>query len=90
MSDKPRVEFKITREQFANQGECRSCGAAIVWAKSAKGKNMPLDAASKVWRDGAYWLVSHFATCPEADSFRKPRVADVAREVVQEEEPGDE
>jgi hypothetical protein len=24
--------------------ECRSCGAAIIWTKTQKGKNMPVDA----------------------------------------------
>ena len=44
-------------------GKCRGCGAAIVWVKTAKGKNMPVDA------DGQ----SHFATCPKAQDFRREK-----------------
>lgn len=44
---------------------CLSCGAAIWWIVTERGKKMPLDA------DGT----SHFATCPNAASHRKPRVS---------------
>lgn len=29
---------------MADQGKCRSCGAAILWAKTLSGKAIPLDA----------------------------------------------
>lgn len=67
--------------------ECKSCGAAIIWAKTPTGKTMPIDAASETM-----WLIdgdsinsfnasarpvqvrkSHFATCPNADQHRRPR-----------------
>ena len=60
--------------------QCRSCGAPIVWATSAKtGKAMPLDVAFKVISveraDGTVEAVrgreAHFATCPNAASHRK-------------------
>lgn len=40
---------------------CRSCGVLILWVITAKGKRAPYN------RDG----VSHFATCPEAQKWRK-------------------
>lgn len=65
-------------------GRCRSCGAAIVWGKTANGKAMPLDAKPErlfvlksaddpdcqdVVQVPTYR--SHFATCPDADKFRR-------------------
>jgi hypothetical protein len=43
---------------------CRSCGARVAWLKTIKtGSLAPVNA------DG----VSHFATCPQAPSWRKPK-----------------
>lgn len=42
---------------------CRSCHKPITWALTAKGKPAPYDA------DGR----SHFATCPQANAWRRPR-----------------
>lgn len=42
--------------------ECRSCGAPVLWVMTKGGKRAPLD------RDGH----SHFATCPQADQWRRP------------------
>lgn len=69
---------------------CRSCGAPITWAKTDKGKAMPLDAeptpAGNLELDGGRVrfvtpdanattsrYTSHFATCPDAVSHRRPR-----------------
>lgn len=66
---------------------CKSCGAAIVWAKTCeRGKSMPLDAqmviggnvkltegVAVVVRPGDGDHVSHFATCPNANKHRKPK-----------------
>jgi DNA-directed RNA polymerase subunit RPC12/RpoP len=41
---------------------CRGCGAEIRFEPTTKGKLMPVDA------DGT----SHFATCPQAERFKKP------------------
>lgn len=43
---------------------CRACGASIRFESTASGKLMPVDA------DGT----SHFATCPQAERFRKPAI----------------
>ncbi len=62
---------------------CKSCGASIIWTTTEAGKKMPVDAqpASK----GIVLLgnpadpqsrvvnvhLSHFATCPNANTHRK-------------------
>lgn len=60
----------------ANTGKCRSCGAAIIWVLTPKGKRMPLDAevrARGVTLEGIVTDVrsSHFETCPDADAYRR-------------------
>ena len=57
-------------------GTCRTCGAEIVWLRTASGKNMPVDATS--WEPGDETFepqrhVSHFATCPQAHQHRRSR-----------------
>lgn len=70
-----------------SMGTCRSCGASVIWAKTAKGKSMPLEAVPpsegnvRVNKDGVAEYgakgsgpyVSHFATCKDAPLWRKPR-----------------
>lgn len=41
---------------------CRGCGAVIAFTETVNGKLMPINV------DG----VSHFATCPQSERFRKP------------------
>ena len=50
-----------------NQSECRSCGEPIIWCITAIGKKMPVD----VPEDDAPTTTSHFATCKDADKWRK-------------------
>lgn len=48
----------------------------MVWFKTDAGKNMPVDAATVLPEDLVLELprhVSHFATCPDADKFRRKR-----------------
>lgn len=40
---------------------CRGCGASIAWALTIAGKYAPLDPSG----------TNHFATCPQADRFRR-------------------
>lgn len=47
---------------------CRSCGAAIVWGKTAKGKPCPFDVVGMRVTD-----VSHFTTCPQAKQWSRQR-----------------
>lgn len=56
-------EIKFEIPQGTPVVKCRACGAPIQFIETAAGKRMPVD------RDGT----SHFATCPGADEFRKPR-----------------
>ena len=65
-------------------GACRGCGADIVWAVTEKGKRVPLNPKSEKRFIFTSWpqieptlvtlmdtYVSHFATCPKAEEFRK-------------------
>lgn len=67
---------------------CRSCGAAITWAKTTRGENIPLNPMPVVGgnielKDGVARVVqphpavklytSHFANCPSANAHRKER-----------------
>lgn len=63
---------------------CRSCRAEIVWAKTRDGKAAPFERDPKgVWtivdgvayaaQDGDERYTSHFATCPQAATWRGAR-----------------
>lgn len=67
-----------------DHGRCRSCGADVIWAKTAAGKLMPLDATEtlgkvvyqldttgRMQRAEGRGHESHFATCPQADRWRR-------------------
>lgn len=84
-----------TTPQLRRIDKCKSCSAAIVWAKTSAGKLIPIDAAPaadgniRLWKGPSTgeWLAlyrpkppqgeplykSHFATCPDAQKFRRPR-----------------
>ena len=51
--------------------DCRSCGEAIIWAKSKNGKAMPIDAEPTV--AGKFML--HEGKPDEIDAFYDPRYA---------------
>lgn len=57
--------FRVTED---NESECRSCGEPILWCVTAKGKKMPVD----VPVDAQEPTTSHFATCKDAEEWRKP------------------
>lgn len=62
---------------------CKGCGAEIIWIKTEKGKNMPIDAKPiKIylseqggWNGIRYTLIDghlpHWGTCPNARAFKK-------------------
>jgi hypothetical protein len=55
---------------------CSKCRARIVWFRTARLRMMPIDADSVNAEDAGLDLshhVSHFATCPNAEDFRRPR-----------------
>lgn len=53
--------------EVSGRGTCSSCGAAIIWVKTAAGNTMPVDPETDE---------SHFATCPNASQHRKRRPVD--------------
>ena len=69
---------------------CKSCAAEIVWCVTAEGRTMPLDAKSYTLFvldaqgaqtgsprcKAAQVHASHFSTCPDAGSWRKPKEPD--------------
>lgn len=54
---------------------CRSCRAPIIWFRTAAGKQMPVDADTvapgELELDLKGGHVSHFATCPNANTHRR-------------------
>jgi hypothetical protein len=53
---------------------CRKCNAPIVFILTAKGRRMPIDAATFKVGDKVFdhtRHMSHFATCPYAEQFRR-------------------
>jgi len=50
-------------------GVCRGCGEGIVWVITKNGKRAPMNMKP----DENNKPVSHFATCPEAARFKRPR-----------------
>ena len=56
---------------------CKACGAPIHWIKMKSGRFMPTDREKQsfVTTDGEVkqGYISHYATCPYADQFRKGR-----------------
>ena len=55
--------MKIEIPEGTPQSRCRKCDKFFYWVRMESGKLMPVDI------DGT----SHFATCPAADEFRRPR-----------------
>jgi len=56
--------------------QCRKCGKNIIFLPTTKGKLAPVDAetvpiTAEVFNPKA--MLSHFASCPNADEFRKPK-----------------
>jgi hypothetical protein len=52
---------------------CRSCKAPIVWIRTALGKRMPVNYERVNGCCPPASGTSHFATCPNASDWRKPR-----------------
>ena len=53
--------------RVTNEGICRSCKATIVWVVTPVGRKMPVDPDTDD---------SHFATCPQASTWRRGRSED--------------
>lgn len=61
-----------------NLSTCRGCGERIVWMKTEKGRNIPVDPQSIDADDYAPGdlfdpdtHISHWGECPEAERFRR-------------------
>ena len=53
--------------EITGYGTCRSCGADLYWCVTQNGKKIPVDVPA-----GQETItVSHFATCPNSDTWRK-------------------
>lgn len=50
---------------------CGSCGAAMAWIKTPKGKAMPLSLATVEEREGVKYALPHFVDCPQAKEWSK-------------------
>lgn len=50
---------------------CRSCGASIVWSKTAAGKPVPLSLALVEERGGSRVTKTHFVDCPDGRGWKK-------------------
>jgi hypothetical protein len=66
----------------SERGQCKSCSAHVLWVVTESGARMPLDAEPErrfVVDSGTNPMrarvrntyVSHFATCPNAERWRK-------------------
>lgn len=70
---RPVTYFVVPRDTEASK--CRGCGALVFWIVTAKGKKMPVDTrvdgGLEPLRDRDGRGLSHFATCPKADRFRR-------------------
>lgn len=57
--------------------ECRSCGEEIVFLKTSSGKSIPVNVDTVTEGDTQFepraGHISHFATCKDADKWRKGR-----------------
>lgn len=51
--------------------QCRSCGASIVWTKTAAGKAVPLSLACVEERGGQRVTKTHFVDCPDGRGWKR-------------------
>ncbi|MBI2801270.1 MAG: hypothetical protein HYX63_13495 [Gammaproteobacteria bacterium] len=68
-----KVDWMSQREH-EHITQCRACGADVVFLRTKKMKLMPVDAATVAHDDYQFddtKHVSHFATCPHADQYRR-------------------
>jgi hypothetical protein len=64
-----------------NTTPCKGCGKPIFWAETPDGRRVPLDPKPPVYvadkengrceRVAREFMVTHFATCPEANTFSR-------------------
>ena len=66
-----RGEYRVPIQ--APTGQCSSCHAPIIWARTSKnGKPIPLSAATiRTDEQGQQWALNHFSDCPNAAQHRR-------------------
>lgn len=82
MTIEPVITVRLSG-RYGGRGQCRSCHADIVWYETVGGKRMPFDGSPKVENirrdesDPERRFIGdlprtavHWATCPDATSFR--------------------
>jgi len=62
--------------KFTGGANCRGCGADIEWWQTPKGKRIPMDHGT---------ANPHWAACPNAQDFRRPKVGMSDHEANREE-----
>lgn len=60
-------EMKAAGYKFENSAACKGCGEDIEWWTTPTGKKIPMNEMTS----GDSSATAHWATCSEADSFRK-------------------
>jgi hypothetical protein len=70
-------------DETPGRGTCRSCGAKVDWYETTGGRKVPINAnevpvRSQTMEDGRVSITflgeqSHFATCPQANQWRRDR-----------------
>lgn len=62
-------EYELPRG--AQVEACRSCGAQIVWARTANDRAIPLSLATVQYRGGVAYCLSHWVDCPDAREWSR-------------------
>lgn len=65
---KTRAELETAGYKVSNYGRCSGCRAAIEWWTTPIGARAPMNPMPHPESE----VISHFATCPNANQFRKP------------------
>jgi hypothetical protein len=55
----------------AKPERCRSCGATVVWAKTSRGADIPLNVEKQLSIAGKQYGQTHFITCPHGREWRR-------------------
>ncbi len=70
------ARFKVP--SYARRGFCEACGAPLAYVRTRAEREMPVDLRTKreepsadLFGEKVETAVSHFATCPQADRFRR-------------------
>lgn len=71
MSEQQSRKGEYAAPEGAEVKQCKSCGAAIVWIRTARGAAMPLSVATRETREGRNYMLSHYADCPDSKQWKK-------------------